>query len=236
VSTQHMRSLTYALHAPDLEDMTSMQVTGSEWVSHVAGIRKLAGALHANPDAPFHPTHSIFHGMVSSHQQTLTSSAGAPLIDDLIQWVESQLHAQPALRDVCRAHPHPERIATQLALGYFLHHQVASNVDFDPPNLFSQEDSLGWDLVRARARRGTRPFTGSAPAEDPDYRFAILQSELYRRYLRLTVERRDVWPLAHYLKRLARGYLEAERTEHVERVVHTLLDRGARGLGLEAAP
>ncbi len=61
-----------------------------------------------------------------------------------------------------------------------------------------------------------------------------MQSELYRRYLRLAVERFDVRPLAHYLKHLALWYLEAERGEHVERVVHTLLDRSARGLGLEA--
>ena len=36
LSTQHMRSLTYALTAPDLDGMTSLQVTGSEWVAHVA--------------------------------------------------------------------------------------------------------------------------------------------------------------------------------------------------------
>src|ERR1035441_1834107 len=44
-STQHMRSLTYAMTAPDLEDTVSLQVTGSEWVAHVTGIRRLASEL-----------------------------------------------------------------------------------------------------------------------------------------------------------------------------------------------
>jgi hypothetical protein len=61
-----------------------------------------------------------------------------------------------------------------------------------------------------------------------------VQSELYRRYLRLAVQRLDVRPLAHYLKHLARWDLEGERGEHVERIVQTLLERSARGLGLEA--
>ena len=74
----------------------------------------------------------------------------------------------------------------------------------------------------------------SRPAEDPDYRFAVVQAELYRRYLRLAVQRYDVGPLALYLKHLSRWYMERPRGEHVERVVQTLLDRGARGLGMEA--
>ncbi|MFZ1927029.1 MAG: hypothetical protein WAU42_12910, partial [Solirubrobacteraceae bacterium] len=75
---------------------------------------------------------------------------------------------------------------------------------------------------------------GGKPAEDPSYRFAVVQSELYRRHLRIAVERFDVTPLALYLRHLARWYMEAERSSHVERVIHTLLDRSARGLGLEA--
>ena len=96
-------------------------------------------------------------------------------------------------------------------------------------------ESLGWDLARARARTPRPAATnGGRPADDPEYRFAVVQSELYRRYLRLTVERLDVRPLAHYLKHLARWDLEGERGEHVERIVQTLLERSARGLGLEA--
>ena len=233
-STQHMRSLTYALTAPDLEDMVSLQVTGSEWVAHVTGIRRLASELRPGLNGGFHPNRSIFHGMVSSQNRALTSSAGAQLIDDLSDWLDAQIDSDPERREVRRSHPSPERLAAQLSLGYFLPHPVSPDIDFDPAKLLSDDESLGWTLIRARAQNSSLHVPGR-PAEDPDYRFAVVQAALYRRYLRLAVERLDVRPLAHYLKHLSIWYLERGRGEHVERVVHTLLDRGAHGLGLEAA-
>jgi len=236
LSTQHMRSLTYAMTAPELEHMTSLQVTGSEWVSHVASIRRLAIELRPELNGDFHPSRSIFHGMVSSQKRTLTSSAGALLIDELIEQLDAQIDSDRARREVRRRHPHPERVAAQVALGYFLPYPVTPDMDFDIAKLLSEEESLGWDLARARSHRSSGAVGGGRPVEDRDYRFAVVQSELYRRYLRLTVERLDVRPLAHYLKHLARWYLERDRSEPVEHVVHTLLERSARGLGLEAAP
>ncbi len=231
-STQHMRSLTYALTAPDLEQMTSLQVTGSEWVAHVTGIRRLAAELRPDLNGGFHPNRSIFHGMVASQKRALTSSAGAQLIDELGDWLDAEIDGDPSRHEVRRAHPSPERIASQLALAYFLPYPVAPDIDFAPSKLLDERESLGWNLVRARATLSTGQATGR-PAEDPDYRFAVVQSALYRRYLRLAVERLDVRPLAHYLKHLSIWYLERERGEHVGRVVHTLLDRSAHGLGLE---
>jgi arginyl-tRNA synthetase len=235
LSTQHMRSLTYALTAPELEDMTSLQVTGSEWISHVTSIRKLAAELRPGLNGSFHPSRSIFHGMVSTQQRAVTSSAGAQLIDELTDWIDARIDGEPELHAVRRTHPNPERLAAHVALGYFLPHPATPDIDFDPERLLSGEESLGWDLARARARQ-SQGSSGGRPAEDPDYRFAVLQGELYRRHLRLAVERLDVRPLAHYLKHLSIWYLEGEHGEPVERVVHTLLDRSARGLGLEAAP
>jgi len=236
LSTQHMRSLTYAMSAPELGDMTSLQVTGSEWVSHVTSIRKLASELRPELNGGFHPSRSIFHGMVPSQKRTLTSSAGAQLIDELTEWLDAQIDSDRVRREVRRTHPHPERIAAQVALGYFLPHPVTPDIDFDPSKLLREEESLGWDLARARARNSRGSAGAGRPLEDPDYRFAVVQSELYRRYLRLSVERLDVRPLAHYLKHLAIWHLEDDHGEAVERVVHTLLERSARGLGLEAAP
>ena len=236
LSTQHMRSLTYAVSAPELEDMTSLQVTGSEWVAHVTSIRKLAGELRPDLNGGFHPSRSIFHGMVSSENRALSSSAGALLIDDLTDWLDAQIDGDPERRRVRRGHPHPERVAAQVALGYFLPHPVTPDMEFDASRLLKDEESLGWDLARARAHQGGASAAGGRPVEDPDYRFAVVQSELYRRYLRLAVARLDVRPLAHYLKHLAIWYLERDRAEPVQHVVHTLLDRSARGLGLEAAP
>jgi arginyl-tRNA synthetase len=236
LSTQHMRSLTYAVTAPELEGMTSLQVTGSEWVSHVRSIRRLAGALRPDLNGGFHPSRSIFHGMVSSHKRALTSSAGALLIDELADWLEAEIDSDPSRREVRRAHPYPERIAAEIMLGYFLPHPATLDMDFDPDRLLSGRESVGWDLARALARRSRGCARERRPVADRDYRFAVIQSELYRRYLRLAVERLDVRPLAHYLRHLSRWYTERERSEAVERVVRTLLERSARGLGLEAAP
>ncbi|HEX3391597.1 MAG TPA: arginine--tRNA ligase [Solirubrobacteraceae bacterium] len=267
-TTQHMRAVSYWMGTPDVEGVTTIQITGTEWVAHSECIRKLmtelsrAGNGSAPPEGPaaggdgigedgigedgigehgtagrgVHPTLDVFHGMVAQQKRAVSSSdEGGLLIDDLIEWIESQIDADPAMREVRRAHPAPERIPAQIALGYFLPYPMTPRVDFQTDKLLRERESLGWDLVRARARRGTLATSpGHRPADDPDYRSAVVQSEIYRRHLRLAVERYDVTPLALYLRHLARWYLEAERSSHTERVIHTLLDRSARGLGLEA--
>ncbi len=235
LSTQHMRSLTYALTAPELEGVTSMQVTGGEWVSHLVSIRKLAEELRPGLNGGFHPNRSLFHGMVSSQKRALSSSAGAQLIDDLIEWIDTQIDDDPVRRAVRRAHPFPENVGAQVALGYFLVHPTTPDIEFEPERLLNEKESLGWSVACAQARRGAAANSGTRkPAEDPAYRFVVLQSELYRRHLRAAVESYDLRPLALYLRHLARWHLEGAHGEHVERVVQTLLERSARGLGLEA--
>lgn len=238
-TTQHMRAVSYWMGTPDVEGVTTIQITGTEWVAHCECIRKLMTALSSQNGGArrgVHPTLDVFHGMVAQQKRAVSSSdEGGLLIDDLIEWIEQRIDADPALREARRAHPAPERIPAQIALGYFLPYPMTPRVDFELDKLLTERESLGWDLVRARSHpggRGTSP--GHRPAEDPDYRSAVVQSEIYRRHLRLAIERHDVTPLALYLRHLARWYLEDERSSHTERVIHTLLDRSARGLGLEA--
>jgi hypothetical protein len=225
--------------APELGEITSMQVCGTEWVSHVTCRRKLMDELMPNGNGsavPIHPTHDIFHGMVANQKRAVASSEeGALLVDDLTEWIDAQIDADPRGREARRRHPSPERLAAQIALGYFLPYPVTPRVDFGLEKLLRESESLGWDLVRARAHHGgLSALSGHRPAQDPDYRFAVVQSEMYRRHLRQAVERLDVVPLALYLRHLTLWYLERDRDDHVERVVHTLLDRSARGLGLES--
>ena len=183
-----------------------------------------------------HPTHDIFHGMVARQKRAMSSSEGALLIDELLEWIDARIDADPELTSIRCAHVAPERIAGQVALGYFLPAAVTPRMEFEPERLLRDGESLGWDLVRARARRRAGPRqSADEPAGDPAYRFAVVQSELYRRLLRQTVQRFDLRPLALYLKHLALWRLESDHGEHVERVVQTLLDRSARGLGLEAS-
>ena len=236
LSTQHMRSLTYALTAPELEEMTSLQVTGTEWTAHLTSIRKLAEELRPGLNGGFHPSRSIFHGMVSSQKRTVTSSAGAQLIDELTDWLDEQIDADAS---AARGTPQPSVPRTPRRAGRArllpaarddARHRLRAR-----PSCCATGASAGTSRARRRgARRAANPRADS-PSQDPAYRFAVVQSELYRRHLRLAVDRFDLRPLALYLRHLTQWHLEAARGEHVERIVQTLLERSARGLGLEAA-
>jgi arginyl-tRNA synthetase len=240
--TQHMRALAYWSAAPELDDVISLQVCGTEWVAHVTCRRQLIDALEAvngngsgSARGGGPPTHDVFHGMVARERRSITSSKeGALLIDDLAGWLEQEIEADPERAAVHREHPAAERVPAQVALGYFLLQPTSKRVDFEPEKLLREEKgSLGWDLARAQAHRGSAELVGGRPAEDPDYRFAVVQSQLYRRHLRSAVESLDVLPLARYVSHFARWYREDERAPETERVVRTVLDQGVRGLGLE---
>lgn len=234
--TQHMRALAYWMAAPGLEGMTSVQVCGAEWVSHVTCRRQLMDQLMVGGGTGMHPTHDIFHGMVSRQKRAITSSEeGALLIDELIESLQSELEADSRNAEVIARLGSAERVAGQVALGFFIPRPVTPRVDFHPEKLLDVRESPGWELAHARARDGRRNGFAGEPAQDPDYRFAVVQSELHRRHLRLAVERLDPGPLARYVFHLARWYQEEDRSEAVARVVQTLLARGARGLGLEEA-
>ena len=240
--TQHMRALAYWSAAPELEDVVSLQVCGTEWVAHVTCRRQLIddlGVVNGNGNGSAKgggpPTHDVFHGMVARENTSITSSKeGALLIDDLAEWLDAEMQADPERAEVRRNHPHPDRLASQIALGYFLLQPTTKRVEFEPEKLLREEKgSLGWDLARAQAHRGGAVLAGVRPAEDPDYRFAVVQSEMYRRHLRSAVESFDVLALARYLSHFARWYTEGERAPEVDRVVQTVIDQGLGGLGME---
>ena len=260
--TQHMRALAYWSAAPELDDVTSLQVSGAEWVAHVTCRRQLLDALsmaksngHPNPvlngnGAGGPPSHDVFHGMVARRNEAVSSSKqGALLIDDMVEWVDARIAADPELEAVRRAHPHPDRVAARVIMGWFLLTTTSKGVEFEPELLFEPERSLGWDIVVAQAQRAAVPVgagssgglavaTGGGAdggASDPDYRFAVVQSELFRRHLRSAVADLDPVPLARYLSHFARWYGAGERSPRVEAVSQAVLDQGVRGLGLEAA-
>jgi arginyl-tRNA synthetase len=245
VPTQHMRALAYWLADTGLDGTTSVQVCGQEWYAHVTCRRQLMAELvHTDRGNGFHPYHDIFHGMVAREREKIASSKkDALLIDHLVEWIDEQLEANPERLAVRRGNPSPDRVASQIALGYFLLHTATKRVDFEPEKLLTNDKALGWDLARARARDEvavTRPRDGKVRSRaevvgDPDYRFAVVQAEIYGRLLGRVAESLDVAPLARYASHLARWQNEEERAPHVRRVVSSTLDRAARGLGLEAA-
>jgi arginyl-tRNA synthetase len=235
--TQHMRALAYWMAAPGLEGTTSIQVCGLEWVAHVTCRRQLMDEMMekgAGADIN-HPAHDVFHGMVSKQSESVSSSKkNALLIDELAEWIDSAMEAEEERAGVRERHPAAEAIVPQVALGYFLMHTNTKPLDFEPEKLLREEQSLGWDLARARAHNGNGSGTATAePAQDPDYRFAVVQSEMYRRHLQQAVERLDVSPLAKYVAHLSRWYVEEDREPHVQAAIQAALAQGARGLGLE---
>jgi arginyl-tRNA synthetase len=239
VPTQHMRALAYWLADTGLDGTTSVQVCGQEWFAHVTCRRQLMAELvHTGPEGNgFHPYHDIFHGMVAKEKEKIASSKkDALLIDHLVEWIDEQLDADPQRAAVRERHPHPDRVASQVALGYFLLHPATRKVNFEPEKLLRDEKSLGWDMARARTAGGNGAAAGDGdPLQDPDYRFAVVQAEMYRRHLSLASERLNVIPLARYTGHLSRWHLERDRGAHVDRVVGAVLDDSARGLGLGAA-
>jgi arginyl-tRNA synthetase len=242
--TQHMRALAYWAAAPELDDCVSLQVCGNEWVSHVTCRRQLIDALgvangngNGSRKGGGPPTHDVFHGMVARESESISSSKkGALLIDELVEWVGEQIATRSEAEQVRRDHPHPERLPAQVALGYFLLQPTSKPVDFAPEKLLrAEKESLGWDLARAQAHRGSGKLAGERPAADPDFRFAVLQGEMYRRHLRGTVARFDALQLARHVSHFARWYSGAERAPEVERVAAAVLAAGVGGLGLEGA-
>jgi len=237
--TQHMRALAYWMSAPGLEGTTSIQVCGLEWVAHVTCRRQLMDEMMAKGAGAEinHPKHDIFHGMVSKQSESVSSSKkNALLIDELAEWIDEAIEAEPERTGVRERHPSAEHIVPQVALGYFLMHTNTKPLDFEPAKLLREEQSLGWDLARARAHNGDGvPAAAGEPAEDPKYRFAVVQSEMYRRHLEQAVERLDVSPMARWVAHLSRWYLEEDRNERVQEAIQAALGQGAVGLGLEAA-
>lgn len=236
VPTQHMRALAYWLADTGLDGTTSVQVCGQEWYAHVTCRRQLMAELvHTDSGNGFHPYHDIFHGMVAREREKIASSKkDALLIDHLVEWIDEQLEADPEREAVRRGNPNPDRVASQIALGFFLLHGATKRVDFEPEKLLADDKALGWDLARARARNGNGAEAVAAPELDPNYRFAVVQAETFGRLLGRVPQNLQVAPLARYASHLARWQNEEQRAPHVSRVVRSTLDRTARGLGLEA--
>jgi hypothetical protein len=178
-----------------------------------------------------------------SNEAVSSSKEGALLIDNLVEWADERLTADPELAAVRAAHPQPDRLAARIVLAYFLLQTTSKRVEFEPELLFEPERSLGWDVVAAQAHRGGSADgdasrgggAGGGGAADPEYRFAVVQSELFRRHLRSAVADLDPEPLARWLSHFARWSGAGEHAPRTGAVAQTVLGGGVRGLGLEAA-
>lgn len=225
--------VAYWLAAPKLEGAASVHVCSADRVSHAAADRRLVVGLMTDGRGEVHPTHEILHADCSAAQPQLAGGEPDPLpIEELAAWLEAEIEQDPRSEPVLARLGSAERVAAQVALGYFLPHPAKQRVGLFAEKLLRARESPGWDLACARAREGRARAQAGELAADPDYRFAVVQAELHSSQLRLVAERLDPAPLARHTVQLARWYLRRDRSEAVERVTRTALDRGARGLGL----
>jgi arginyl-tRNA synthetase len=240
--TQHMRALAYWARAPELDGMLSVQVCGAEWVAHVTCRCKLIDELAEDLSGidRSHPTYTLFHGMVAEGGRRLASSQGALRLDDLIDWLDSEIDRDPKRRETRQGLDAPERLGAHVALGYFLLQPIAKSIELDLSCFLRDGQSLGWDLARAlvHARQpDPAAVDGAASAravEDPSYRFAVLRFELFEFLLRLAVDDLDIAPLARHAAHFARWCMDDRRSSAVNRIAQVALARSAHSLGLAA--
>ena len=245
--TQHMRALAYWAAAPELDDVISLQVCGNEWVSHVTCRRQLIDALgvengngngSARGGGP--PTHDVFHGMVAREPRIDHLEQGRGAADRPPRRVAGRARSRPSRS--ARGAPRPPAAASALP--------AQDRARLLPPAADDQAGRVRAGEAAARGQGQPRLGPGAgrgAPAaragarrrrgrRDPDYRFAVVQSEIYRRHLA---------PLGRGLRRAAAGPLPLPLRPLVPR--GRALARGraggrrrcstraVRGLGLEGA-
>ena len=96
------RGCLWSTVARELGETTSVQVCGTEWVGHASCISKLAAGCSPGRNGGVIPGRLAASSTAWSRAQkrAVTSSEGALLIDEVIEWVDGQLDADPERRHV----------------------------------------------------------------------------------------------------------------------------------------
>jgi arginyl-tRNA synthetase len=238
VPTQHMRTIVYWLLAHgELHESQMIRVCGEEWRPHTLSTQNLLSSVLRGDSEVDRVATIVFHRMVTMGDDVVKSRNGAGLlIDDWLAQIESQVDsamrapgAMPQLATLS-----PANVAALVALGFFLTRPATATVDFRPDGLLPAHDSLGWLLALSRSRECLPTTSDYDAANDPAYRFAVIQAESMRHHVELIATQYNVVPFARYLRRLARWYVQRERTARVANVIMTILDQGSIALGLHA--
>ena len=235
--TQHMRALAYWSAAPELDDVISMQVCGTEWVAHVTCRRKLIDATRGRQRQrqrqrqgrrPADPRRLPRHGRPRERIDQLQQGRGAA--DRRPGRVAGGgARGRPRAGRGAGAPPASRAVPAQVALGYFLLQPTTKQVEFEPG------EAAAGGQGQPRLGPGPRPgpprrrvsWPGERPAEDPDYRFAVVQSEHYRCHLAAPSRASTSLPLARYLSHFARWYRRRRAGAG---------GRGGRAAGARAGP
>lgn len=230
-STQHLRYVAL-WHATRnlLDPADSIQVFGDEWVP----LRKYGEVLlkYLAPKARVHPTMCLLHGMVTVDEQIVKSSGSGPwLVDDLLDGI---IH-RPEIMRMCGGDTERAiRIAAVIASGAFLASPPSRPMAVSEDIFFNLELNPGWAIACAAAAAWGPENDGSPDpfAEDPDYRFLVVQSQVHRQLLRRACAELDPSYVARFLGHLSRWFLNSRGTPRIARAMRSILEVGLTALGL----
>lgn len=232
-STQYLRCVAMWHATRDqLGSSRSIQVMGDEWLAFELYGREMLSRIDSGA-AP-HPGAFVVHGMVLADEGKVSSSGDgdAWLVDDLLD----QLAVDPRLERLATGDTamSPTEGAALVALAFFLAHPVSKPMAASPGQLFENHSNPGWTLVEAWARAWDSCNDGDADpdAEDPDYRFLLLQAQLHRRFVAEALEHLDVQPLLRFHAHLSGWFLHTPPSPRLGRAMRAVLREGMLALGL----
>jgi arginyl-tRNA synthetase len=231
-STMNLRSLTiWRELASELTETTYVHVCGVEWQECVACINEILEGLV--PEVSLEPKHDVIHGMVSTDAGVASSSAGGDvLVDDLLD----ELAASPEVGGLAiegRRDCEAEDLAAIVALGFCQDRPLAKSLKATRASML-ERTSTGLLLARAWIKASSPAADGPPDPrpDDPVYRFAVVQSQVFRQLLQAGLRRVDLLDLIRFLVRFGEWYLAQPADPSTARVMRALLENGFRSLGL----
>jgi arginyl-tRNA synthetase len=232
-SIETLRSLTiWHELMSELSGTTIVHVCGIEWKEHTVCMREILERL--KPGVPLQPTYDIAHGMVSTDFGVASSSEGnVILVDKLLDDMRGSSEVRElALQD--RPGCEAEDLAMLIVLGFFLDFHTHKPVKATPAAMLDRRTSGGMLLARAWVAAWSPDADGgSEPApDDVIYRFVVMQSQMYRQMLRLSLGQVDILPLVRFLVRFSEWYLDQPAGPSTARAMRSVLSQGLRSLGL----
>jgi arginyl-tRNA synthetase len=232
-STMNLRSLAiWHELMPELTDATYVHVCGLEWQECVSCINEILKKLR--PEVSLEPKCDVLHGMVSTEDGVASSSAGSDaLIDDLLD----DLAASPEIGELTiegRPGSEAEDLAAIVALAFSQDRPLAKPLVATHATMLDRNASTGMLLARAW-RKAADPAADGPPSPSPDdpvYRFAVIQSQVYRQLLQLGLQQVDLLDLIRFLARFSEWYLGQPDDPSTARVMRCTLAKGLGSLGL----
>jgi len=232
-STMNLRSLTiWHELISELPQATYVHVCGMEWREHTLCVEEILEGLR--PGVSLEATHDVVHGMVSTDMGVASSSEGTDvLVDDLLD----RIAASPRVVELAvdgRRGCEAEDLAVVVAFGFCQDRPMPKTLKATPVSMLDEQTSTGLLLARAWARANQVESDGAPnpDPEDPVYRFAVVQSQVFRQLLLLGLKQIDLLDLIRFLARFSEWYLAQEPSPSTDRVMRAVLGKGLRTLGL----